>query len=418
MSITKIYRKKKNKKKVVYRAEVYIRGVRLSSRYFDTKSEAYIWEENQKKKLEKGFEAQSEYENFTFKDCLQKYLKEYVPTLRQSTQQSLQIKMVYMKAKPLVNVKMKEINSFVIDHWIDWLLNHKTSKNPHRKSLIAELKVLTAILNWWKNYIDADFNVPVVKRHRDRCRYKHTEARRPDYFMKPKEVQDWIDCLKEKHSNQVYWRLAAFMVSTGVRVGEACGLLWSEVDFENSFVRIIRTIRWDRYTKHPVLEQSTKTSSSARALPLPENLIEVLKQMNEENKETGYKFVFHNERGEALKYNAIPSAFDSAFRALGLPWRGTHICRHTFATLALQATNNLSAVQVILGHTDQAITQRYAKAIALMSSETTQKTSQVLNLNLNKKEKNKQEKTINKSDSQNRKSRLKSRPTKRKTNSL
>ncbi len=63
MSVTKIYRKKKNNKKIFYRAEVYVRGIRLESRYFANKAEAYVWHENQKQKLEKGFQVQGEYEN-------------------------------------------------------------------------------------------------------------------------------------------------------------------------------------------------------------------------------------------------------------------------------------------------------------------------------------------------------------------
>ena len=41
-------------------------------------------------------------------------------------------------------------------------------------------------------------------------------------------------------------------------------------------------------------------------------------------------------------------------------------------------TKNLSAVQASLGHTDQKITQRYAKTIALLSSETGEKTSSAI----------------------------------------
>ena len=52
--------------------------------------------------------------------------------------------------------------------------------------------------------------------------------------MRPEEVKLWIEELK-KNSNQVYWRLAKFMLLTGARVGEACGLMWSELDFDNKF---------------------------------------------------------------------------------------------------------------------------------------------------------------------------------------
>ena len=65
--------------------------------------------------------------------------------------------------------------------------------------------------------------------------------------------------------------------------------------------------------------------------------------------------------------------FNAGFMALDLPWRSTHICRHTFATITLMTTKNLSAVQASLGHSDQKVTQRYAKTVALLSSETGEK---------------------------------------------
>ena len=64
--------------------------------------------------------------------------------------------------------------------------------------------------------------------------------------------------------------------------------------------------------------------------------------------------------------------------SLVLPWRSTHICRHTFATLALMTTKNLSAVQASLGHSEQRTTQVYAKTVALLSSKTGEQTASVI----------------------------------------
>ena len=88
--------------------------------------------------------------------------------------------------------------------------------------------------------------------------------------------------------------------------------------------------------------------------------------------------VFTDTKGELLKYNAVQSAFNAGFTALRLPWRSTHICRHTYATMALMGTKNLSAIQATLGHTEQRVTQRYAKAVALLSSDIGEKTSAIL----------------------------------------
>jgi len=119
----------------------------------------------------------------------------------------------------------------------------------------------------------------------------------------------------------------------------------------------------------------TKTSQSARLLILPKRLQDILLEIK---KESVSDLVFTGRNGKLLKYNAVQSAFNAGFEALNLPWRSTHILRHTYATMALMGTKNLSAVQASLGHTQQTMTQRYAKAIALLSSDIGEKTSAIL----------------------------------------
>ena len=65
---------------------------------------------------------------------------------------------------------------------------------------------------------------------------------------------------------------------------------------------------------------------------LPEKLKNILREMKEEAKSD---LVFTDSKAELIKYNAIQSSFNAGFAALNLPWRSTHICRHTYATIAL-----------------------------------------------------------------------------------
>ena len=171
------------------------------------------------------------------------------------------------------------------------------------------------------------------------CFYKRTIPRRPDYFMEPKDARKWVGWLKEHRRNPVYWKLASLMLLTGVRVGEACGLKWDAIDLEKGFVRVVRRVRWDQQTKHPFLEDVTKTSGSARLLMLPKRITDMLLEMK---KLSLNDIVFTDTKGGLLKYNAIQSSFNAGFIALNLPWRSTHICRHTFATIALMEIKNLS----------------------------------------------------------------------------
>jgi len=140
------------------------------------------------------------------------------------------------------------------------------------------------------------------------------------------------------------------MLLTGTRISEACGLKWDIIDLKKGIARIIRRVRWDYHTKQPFLEEVTKTVQSARLIPIPEKLKNILEKMKHESKGV---LVFTNSKNEVLKYNAVQSAFNYGFKALGLPWRSSHICRHTYAIMALMGTKNLPAVQAIFTHNNQ-----------------------------------------------------------------
>ena len=372
--IKRNYRTKKQQKPVVfYRAEVYIKGVRVSAKTFSTKKEAVFWHEKEKHKFD--LSPQSLNDSMSFKDCLDKFWKDAETRMMKSTLQSYETRLSYFYKSPLTQVKMSELKGVKVVEWINWLKKHKTAKNNGRHSFKHELKFLSVILNWYRNFINEDFNIPITKKHRQMCLFKPNAPRRPDYFIEPEDAKTWLEWLKNHRSNLVYWRLASFMLLTGARVSEVCGLKWSAVNLEKGFVRIIRRVRWDQRTKHPFLEEVTKTSQSARLIMLPEKLKDILRDMKQKALND---LVFTDLKGELLKYNAIQSSFNAGFTALNLPWRSTHICRHTFATIALMETKNLSAVQASLGHTEIKMTQRYAKTVALLSSETGEKTANAI----------------------------------------
>ena len=376
MSVIKRYKRKD--KTVFYEAAIYVRSVRVAYKCFDKRSEAYIWHDKQKERLGVSPSLlKKQNRTRTFLEVVKLYQKENLPLLTKSTQQTVEVRYNYFAKGPLAKVKMSQMNDEHIDLWLDWLKQHPTAKNPRRKSFKHELKYLNAILNWYRNFIDFSFIVPITKRHKMKCVYKPIQQRRPDHFIRPEDVRKWIKWLREHRSNPVYWQLATFMILTGARVGEACGMKWDAIDLQQGVARVIRRVRWDQWTKFPFLEEITKTSQSARIIILPQKLQDILLQMQ---KESVNDFVFTDNKGRLLKYNAVQSSFNHGFVALDLPWRSTHICRHTYATMALFATRDLSSVQASLGHANQKMTERYAKIVKLISSDTAEKTAQVFNL--------------------------------------
>ena len=379
MAIIKRYIKKNGQKKVCYQAQVYVKGFRLNCKTFKTKTEACIWHDKEKEQLLKNpLQFNQEKSSVVFSECLKRYMEEAFPLLGKSTQQGYETRFRYLIKGPLPHVRMEHLNAKCIYNWMNWLKKHPTARNKGRKTFVGELKFLSAVLNWYRNFVDEDFNVPITKKHRQLCHYKSVPPKRPDYYARPEELRAWIKWLRENRDNPVYWKLATFMLLTGARVGEACGMLWSAVDLEQKTARVVRRIRWDQRTKRPYLEETTKSSASVRLLILSDELVSILKQMKEES--NGQDLLFADRKGEALKYNAIQTNFNAGFKALNLSWRSTHILRHSYATMALIATRDLSAVQASLGHTDMKVTQQYAKVVALLNRDTAEKTTKAFNL--------------------------------------
>ena len=234
--IRRKYRTKKKKVSVFYRAEVYIKGFRVSAKTFSTKREAVLWHETEKHKY--TLDPATLNERMLFRECVDKYWEDIQTRMMKSTIQGYESRLIYFYSSPLANVKMADFKGAHVVEWIGWLKKHPTSQNRGRKSFVKNLDLLKSILNWYKNFLNENFNVPVTKKHKEMCFFKPNAPRRPDYFMRPEEIRNWVEWLKEHRSNPVYWKLASFMLLTGARVGEACGMKWSAVDLKNGIARV------------------------------------------------------------------------------------------------------------------------------------------------------------------------------------
>ena len=248
---------------------VYNQGIRVAVRSFPTRAEAEVWHDVTKADFKAGKPAveiapEVAKPDETFGWLVGRYLDEGMERLKKSSQQSRLTRLQFFRGTPFDSTLMTEFIAKTVDDWVSWFLRHPSRKNPGRKSFLHELKYLSVILNWYLNYLNPNFVGPVVRRHRERVFFKPVSARRPDYFMKPEEIIRSTKWLREHRSNPVYWQLAIFLMLTGVRVGEACGLCWDAVDLDSRVVRINRTVMWDHWTRTPTLVDTTKTEESAR----------------------------------------------------------------------------------------------------------------------------------------------------------
>jgi len=120
---------------------------------------------------------------------------------------------------------------------------------------------------------------------------------------------------------------------TGMRRGEILGLTWENVNLEHGTIYLLKT-----------------KSGKPREIPIQAKLRDLL--MGLKPQATGS--VFNLPLIMLLRY------FKKALERSGISYFRFHDLRHTFASHFIMQTNNLPALQKILGHSTPAKTQRYA----------------------------------------------------------
>ena len=147
---------------------------------------------------------------------------------------------------------------------------------------------------------------------------------------------------------------------TGLRQGELLGLSWSDVDLDRGELTVRHTLQ--RGTRLPA---EPKTERARRMLRLPSYVTAALREHRrrqlEERLAAGPRWqdgdrVFTTAIGTALDSRNVTRYLQAHLARLGLPRQRFHDLRHAFATLLIEAGEDLGVVSRILGHADFATT--------------------------------------------------------------
>lgn len=148
---------------------------------------------------------------------------------------------------------------------------------------------------------------------------------------------------------------------TGLRIGEVCGLKWTDIDFISKTLTINRTIQ--RITgdgKSSLVELSPKSQSSHRKIPIPSFLFEKLKKIK---KTSTTSFVLHTSF-HAMDPRTFQYQFKKILNRTGVHHINVHALRHTFSVRALEIGFDIKTLSEILGHSDANITLKtYAHSL-------------------------------------------------------
>lgn len=143
------------------------------------------------------------------------------------------------------------------------------------------------------------------------------------------------------------------LMKTGLRRGEATGLMWSDVDLAAGVIHVRRHVVTDQSGK-PELKEGAKTAAGVRDVPIPPSLAAFL---TERRKSTSSVYVFPTENNTIYSAAALSIIWRSLQKRL--PFHVTpHALRHTYATKLFEAGLDIKEVQRILGHSNPKITMQ------------------------------------------------------------
>ena len=203
------------------------------------------------------------------------------------------------------------------------------------RSMRISLGVLLsyAVKNGW---LKEDFSKGVKLPRAENCAGRRVQRR----VLTPSQTSSIAERLSEPYST-----LVLFLAITGLRIGEAIAIKWS--DFESDVLHVQRRMYEGKI-------DTTKSRDSERRIPIPPVLLE---RMNALDK-TG-EWIFHGRRGVALNPgNALKRYIRPVANQHKIELGGWHDFRHTAATSLLRAGHGPKVVSELLGHSDVAITLR------------------------------------------------------------
>ena len=185
-------------------------------------------------------------------------------------------------------------------------------------------------------------------------------------YLTPEEVAEFLD----KVSNDYWYPAFVTALGTGLRVGELAGLQRNDFNLDEGFVKVQRTIT--RINTHEatgpktkLIIQTPKTKKSIRKVPLPVDVVNVIKELFRQQDEIRGNvvelhkdyFVFCWPNNQMVDPNYFTKHFkklvSKIFKSKDVHF---HSLRHSYASMLLANGEDIKVISENLGHADIKIT--------------------------------------------------------------
>lgn len=242
------------------------------------------------------------------------------------------------------NIRRKDVQAFVY---------RKLDSGLSVKSVRDMIIVLKMIIR----YVSEEHDIPVNTNWKMEWPSRNIGEGHELERYTPEEFRRIVEKVIEKPSPQKLGILLS--LTTGMRIGEVCGLRFGDIDWDKKTIRVSRTVEriynvssdGTEKGKTEIIISEPKTKNSRREIPLMREVIPMLKAYSRVST-PDYYVCTQSERVTE------PRTYRNAYRNFILKEVGLKRCikfhglRHTFATTLIENKVDVKTVSSLLGHSD------------------------------------------------------------------
>lgn len=220
----------------------------------------------------------------------------------------------------------------------------REGQERHTKPLSARA-VREAARTWERAFADAVRDKVLTENPAVNLRLPKVHQKDADVWS-PVEVRALI----RSSRGHRFEALIALVLGCGLRIGEALGLAWTDID------RASHTIMVRRSGTRATIQEHTK-SRRARSIELP-LLVWTALLRHHERQHAGAVYVFERPDGRRWSYPTVRRDLEKLAVKAGIPPYGFHAGRHAVSTWLLASGGDEAAVAKLLGHANPNITRQ------------------------------------------------------------